>query len=287
MRCLNGEIFARLVVSKPGARGALPRDGHHATSRRSTARRIWRRASSIIFAATGVTDGTLMKGVRFFGDGIRTSSLDHAERSAPDPLHRQHPRVGLGLDRREDPVSRGCTPILDTRAGRATGRTVVTPIPPVPSYVSAASRAVLSCPRVRRPSAAAMAPEAGCASPSSPALTMRQRTTKIMCWLNAGHCLPRRSKRAALVGLVTSSTRGDADHSLDELAGLADAAGARRGHAHAAGAAAGPIPRRSSAAARSTRSPRRAPRRDVDVVIFDNELTPGQLRQLEERSSAR
>jgi fructose-1,6-bisphosphatase/sedoheptulose 1,7-bisphosphatase-like protein len=30
---------------------------------------------SIIFAATGVTDGTLMRGVRFFGDGIRTSSL--------------------------------------------------------------------------------------------------------------------------------------------------------------------------------------------------------------------
>ena len=29
----------------------------------------------IMFAATGVTDGSLMKGVRFFGDGIRTSSL--------------------------------------------------------------------------------------------------------------------------------------------------------------------------------------------------------------------
>src|SRR3712207_7063387 len=29
----------------------------------------------IIFAAAGVTDGDLMKGVRFFGDGIRTSSL--------------------------------------------------------------------------------------------------------------------------------------------------------------------------------------------------------------------
>jgi fructose-1,6-bisphosphatase/sedoheptulose 1,7-bisphosphatase-like protein len=29
----------------------------------------------IIFAATGVTDGTLLKGVRFFGDGIRTSSI--------------------------------------------------------------------------------------------------------------------------------------------------------------------------------------------------------------------
>ena len=30
---------------------------------------------SIIFAATGVTDGALMRGVRFFGDGTRTSSV--------------------------------------------------------------------------------------------------------------------------------------------------------------------------------------------------------------------
>ena len=29
----------------------------------------------VIFAATGVTDGTLMRGVRFFGDGTRTSSV--------------------------------------------------------------------------------------------------------------------------------------------------------------------------------------------------------------------
>jgi fructose-1,6-bisphosphatase/sedoheptulose 1,7-bisphosphatase-like protein len=29
----------------------------------------------VIFAATGVTDGSLMRGVRFFGDGVRTSSL--------------------------------------------------------------------------------------------------------------------------------------------------------------------------------------------------------------------
>jgi fructose-1,6-bisphosphatase II len=29
----------------------------------------------IIFAAAGVTDGALMRGVRFFGDGIRISSL--------------------------------------------------------------------------------------------------------------------------------------------------------------------------------------------------------------------
>ena len=29
----------------------------------------------VIFAATGVTDGTLMRGVRFFGEGVRTSSV--------------------------------------------------------------------------------------------------------------------------------------------------------------------------------------------------------------------
>jgi fructose-1,6-bisphosphatase/sedoheptulose 1,7-bisphosphatase-like protein len=31
--------------------------------------------ANITFVATGVTDGTLMKGVRFFGHGIRTSSI--------------------------------------------------------------------------------------------------------------------------------------------------------------------------------------------------------------------
>jgi fructose-1,6-bisphosphatase/sedoheptulose 1,7-bisphosphatase-like protein len=30
---------------------------------------------SIIFAACGVTDGNLLKGVRFFGDGTRTQSV--------------------------------------------------------------------------------------------------------------------------------------------------------------------------------------------------------------------
>ena len=30
---------------------------------------------NVVFAATGVTDGALLKGVRFFGDGVRTHSL--------------------------------------------------------------------------------------------------------------------------------------------------------------------------------------------------------------------
>ena len=74
MRCLNGEIFARLVVTKPE---------HEARCRAmgiTDFRKIYRSADlacgeKIIFAATGVTDGTLMRGVRFFGDGIRTSSV--------------------------------------------------------------------------------------------------------------------------------------------------------------------------------------------------------------------
>ena len=74
MRCLNGEIFARLVVSKPE---------HEARCRAmgiTDVKKVYRSkdlapGKDIIFAATGVTDGTLMRGVRFFGDGTRTSSV--------------------------------------------------------------------------------------------------------------------------------------------------------------------------------------------------------------------
>ncbi len=74
MRCLNGEIFARLVVKKPEDEERCKAMGI------TDVKRIYRSAdlapgSRVIFAATGVTDGTLMKGVRFFGDGVRTSSL--------------------------------------------------------------------------------------------------------------------------------------------------------------------------------------------------------------------
>src|SRR6187397_2495802 len=74
MRCLNGEIFARLVVSKP----------EHEERCRAMGikdfKKIYRSkdlapGERVIFAATGVTDGTLMRGVRFFVDGTRTSSL--------------------------------------------------------------------------------------------------------------------------------------------------------------------------------------------------------------------
>jgi len=74
MRCLNGEIFARLVVNKPEHEERCRAMGI------TDFKRIYRSVDlapgkRIVFAATGVTDGTLMRGVRFFGDGTRTSSV--------------------------------------------------------------------------------------------------------------------------------------------------------------------------------------------------------------------
>ena len=74
MRCLNGEIFARLVVSKPEHEARCRAMGISDFKKVYTSKDL-ASGSSIIFAATGVTDGTLMRGVRFFGDGTRTSSL--------------------------------------------------------------------------------------------------------------------------------------------------------------------------------------------------------------------
>src|SRR4051812_45239005 len=91
------------------------------------------------------------------------------------------------------------------------------------------------------------------------------------------------AERAALVGLVSGSSRRiDAEQSLEELAGLADAAGAavvlrmiqERAKPDAATfIGSGKVAALAAACAEA----------DVDVVIFDNELTPAQLRQIEEK----
>src|SRR5918996_6473741 len=74
MRCLNGEIFARLVVNTPEHEARCRSMGISDPKRIYTSSDL-ASGASVIFAATGVTDGSLMKGVRFFGDGIRTTSL--------------------------------------------------------------------------------------------------------------------------------------------------------------------------------------------------------------------
>lgn len=74
LRCLNGQILARLVLSKPEHHERVAQMGI------KDANRIYDTADlapgrKIIFACTGVTGGSLLRGVRFFGEGTRTHSL--------------------------------------------------------------------------------------------------------------------------------------------------------------------------------------------------------------------
>ena len=91
-----------------------------------------------------------------------------------------------------------------------------------------------------------------------------------------------RLERAALVGLVAGRARRlDAERSLDELAGLAQAAGAqvvlrllqeRPKPDPSTFLGSGKVQTLGASCAET----------EVDVVIFDNELTPAQLRQIEQ-----
>jgi fructose-1,6-bisphosphatase II len=74
MRCLNGEILARLVIDKPELEERIEKMGIKDKNKIYTSKDL-APGSHIVFAATGVTDGALMKGVRFFGEGTRTSSI--------------------------------------------------------------------------------------------------------------------------------------------------------------------------------------------------------------------
>ena len=74
LRCLNGQILARLVVSKPEHGERLAKMGIK-DSRKIYDTDELAPGKKIIFACTGVTEGNLLRGVRFFGEGIRTHSL--------------------------------------------------------------------------------------------------------------------------------------------------------------------------------------------------------------------
>ena len=74
LRCLGGEIQARFRYRSDEDRSRGARMGHGDESR------VYRTedlasGESLVFAATGVTDGDLLQGVRFFGGGARTHSL--------------------------------------------------------------------------------------------------------------------------------------------------------------------------------------------------------------------
>src|ERR1700724_2433239 len=73
IRCLNGYMLGRLVI-KPEHEERIAKMGIKDKNRIYEAEDL-APGKQLIFAATGVTDGALMKGVRFFGEGTRTSSV--------------------------------------------------------------------------------------------------------------------------------------------------------------------------------------------------------------------
>ncbi|MHC4339271.1 MAG: class II fructose-bisphosphatase [Planctomycetota bacterium] len=74
MRCLGGAIFGRLMPAKEGDEERLKKAGFSDLSRVFSTEDL-APSDDIILCATGVTDGSLLKGARFFGGGVRTQSL--------------------------------------------------------------------------------------------------------------------------------------------------------------------------------------------------------------------
>jgi fructose-1,6-bisphosphatase II len=74
LRCLHGEMVARLVVDTPELKERVARMGIKDPARIYTAGDL-APGNQITFVACGVTEGALLRGVRFFGEGYRTHAL--------------------------------------------------------------------------------------------------------------------------------------------------------------------------------------------------------------------
>lgn len=96
MRCLGGEIQARLHASNDAQRARLAELGYTDLDRVYSTVDL-APGEEILVSCTGVTDGELLKGVRFFGGGVRTStlfmSLSRAMLRFVDTVHRSQPSV--------------------------------------------------------------------------------------------------------------------------------------------------------------------------------------------------
>lgn len=80
LRCLNGGMEGRLVPFKPGAEERKKFEERLSSMGIKDPDRVYTErdlapGQEIIFAATGVTDGSMLQGVRFFGHGSRTHSI--------------------------------------------------------------------------------------------------------------------------------------------------------------------------------------------------------------------
>jgi fructose-1,6-bisphosphatase II len=74
LRCLNGEILGRLVVKDDAQRERMHEMGIQDADRVYNTPEL-APGRSLVFAACGVTDGNLLQGVRFTGDGTHTQAI--------------------------------------------------------------------------------------------------------------------------------------------------------------------------------------------------------------------
>jgi fructose-1,6-bisphosphatase II len=74
LRCLNGEILGRLVVKDDAQKERMQEMGIKDVNRIYTTPEL-APGHTLVFAACGVTDGNLLQGVRFTGDGTHTQAV--------------------------------------------------------------------------------------------------------------------------------------------------------------------------------------------------------------------
>jgi fructose-1,6-bisphosphatase class II len=74
-RCLNGDMQAKLFPFKKGDDERMKRMGIKGGFDRVYTAEDLAPGKNIVFAATGVTNGNLLKGIRFFGGGYRANSV--------------------------------------------------------------------------------------------------------------------------------------------------------------------------------------------------------------------
>ncbi len=74
LRCAGGEMQARLSPTRPGETARAEAMGIRDVSQKLTMNDLVR-GDDVLFAATGVTDGELLRGVRYAGEIARTHSL--------------------------------------------------------------------------------------------------------------------------------------------------------------------------------------------------------------------
>jgi fructose-1,6-bisphosphatase class II len=74
-RCLNGDMQAKLFPFKQGDEERIKRMGIQGGFEKVYSVDDLAPGQNIVFAATGVTSGNLLKGIRFFGGGYRANSV--------------------------------------------------------------------------------------------------------------------------------------------------------------------------------------------------------------------